>query len=247
MQHKALGMLCSSATFPGLHVVTRWEQYLASLFWLCCFLISKSLFLCCCPGSVGFSFLLLFLARGHDWLSSQISSKDASDYSHHRHITQADWSQQWSSSTWSVRRTRELLFIWRDSRFHIEADRCDIKADRFHIVQQASISDSLTRPYNHRQAHKLTSHTILFTPSTHHTSWLESTVNWHLAIMDVRANYYRRSKIHTSVTLPFVWRIIGQWIWLHSKAEEQARLAHYYFCRPLIADTWEHSLMKSIL
>jgi hypothetical protein len=72
-------------------------------------------------------------------------------------------------------------------------------------------------------------------------------VNWHLAIMDVRANYYRRSKIHTSVTLPFVWRIIGQWIWLHSKAEEQARLAHYYFCRPLIADTWEHSLIKSIL
>ena len=98
----SVGMLCSSATLLGLFVVTRWEQYLASLFWLCCFLISKSLFLCCCPGSVGFSFLLLFLARGHDWLSSQISSKDASDYSHHRHITQADWSQQWTDTLKSL-------------------------------------------------------------------------------------------------------------------------------------------------
>ena len=31
-------------------------------------------------------------------------------------------------------------------------------------------------------------------------------MNWHVEIMDVRANYYRRSKTHTSVTLPFVWR-----------------------------------------
>ena len=88
--------------------------------------------------------------------------------------------------------------------------------------------------------HGNTAHTLLFTPSTHHTSWLESTVNWHLEVIAVRANYYRGAKMYTSFVVSFK-------AWLQSEKEEQAHSIQLSFCRALIADTSAHSITKSIL
>ena len=78
---------------------------------------------------------------------------------------------------------------------------------------------------------------------------LESTSHV-MQFLVVTANYYRGTKIHTTVALPFIWRTIRKMnrlsfkAWLQSKEEEQARSTQYYFCKPLTADTSEHSITK---
>ena len=64
-------------------------------------------------------------------------------------------SAQWSASTWSVWRTREILFIWWARRFPIKLGRyrktsymhfCQLFQGHVTLVHEASVSDSSTLP-----------------------------------------------------------------------------------------------------